>query len=84
MTCFLNTVKRWVIDTSLQDLLIRIFHHLLEMDRSKGLHIYTDGSMIKAQNQMQDQRIAMGVGWIIENLDLSFKCSIEHFPSSTA
>ena len=39
--------------------------------------------MIKAQNLAQEQRIAMGAGWIIENLDLSFKCGIVHFPSST-
>src|SRR6266496_2123346 len=53
------------------------------MDRTKGLYIYTDGSMIKAQHLMQNQRLAMGAGWIINHTDFSFKCGIHHFSLST-
>src|SRR6266496_3185993 len=39
--------------------------------------------MIKSHNIDHEQRISMGAGWLIEDTELSFKCGVEHFPSST-
>ena len=72
-----------VTDVFLQGSLIDIFYSLLKTCRSRGLHIYTDESMIKSHNIDHKQRISMGASWVIEDTELSFKCGVEHFPSST-
>src|SRR6266496_5938800 len=79
----IELIKRWVTDASLQASLVDIFYCLLEKSHLQGLYIYTDGSMIKSYNLDHEQRISMGAGWAIENTELSFKCGVEHFPSST-
>jgi len=79
----IELIKRWITDLSLQGSLIEIFYRLLVMCRSQVLHIYTDGSMIKSHIPDHEQRISMGAGWVIKDTELSFKCGVEHFPSST-
>src|SRR6266542_3547806 len=79
----MELINRWVTDAFLQGALTNIFYSLLGTCRSQGLHIYTDGSMIKSHNIDGEQQITMGAGWIIKDTELSFKCGVEHFPSST-
>ena len=76
----IELIKRWVTNLALQGSLTEIFFSLLTMSHSQGVHIYTDGSMIKSHNMDQEQKTYMGAGWMIKDTELSFKYGWNIFP----
>jgi ribonuclease HI len=77
-------IQRVIKDVNLREELSRISGKL---KGRKNLDIYTDGSLVVDSSSGRDEK-KMGVGWVVvnENIDssnLSFKCRIVDWPSST-